>query len=231
MLCAVTLPFGLARALVAVSAVAALAACGGDDGPEDDPFADLPLGTPSTSATTAPSAAEDVNLPKDCGDLLAPTAVLDALGVPLDGTTTYVYVGPLEGSGRLGRVTCGYGTAPGADGKQVAKLTVAVNVYADSAAASGRLDGSVADAQSAGAQVQALEVLGRPGFLTKDAEDTTFLVADDVRTYVISAMPGVIPDTAAQVALHDLARALVTRFEEAAPAGAPSSPAAPTTDG
>ena len=140
-------------------------------------------------------------------------------------------MGPLEDSGRLGRVTCGYGTAPGADGKQVSKLTVAVNVYADSAAASGRLDGSVADAQSSGAQVQALEVLGRPGFLTKDAEDTTFLVADDVRTYVISAMPGVIPDTAAQVALHDLARALVAHFEEAAPADAPTSPAAPTTDG
>ncbi len=171
-----------------------------------------------------------MNLPDDCGDLLETTVVLDALGVPLDGTTTYVYVGPLEDSGRLGRVTCGYGTAPGADGKPVSKLTVAVNVYDDAATAAGRLDGSVAQAQSGGAQVTALEVLGRPGYLTKDAEDTTYLVADGVRTYVIAAIPGVIPDAAAQVALHDLARALVTRFEEA-PADAPTSPGTPTPDG
>src|SRR5690606_19946633 len=71
------------------------------------------------------------------------------------------------------------------------------------------ISSTVDDAQAAGTTVQAQSVAGRDGFLLSDKQDVSFVVADDVRTYVITLSHGVVAKPAERVVLLDMAHHLL----------------------
>jgi hypothetical protein len=193
----------------------ALASCSAG-GQGDDPFADLsPPSTatatsaPTAAPTAAPSSPAGSNVvPRNCDDLVATSAVLDAVGVPLPGGTSYVYAGPVASSGRTARITCGYGVEPGPDGKPAAKVSLTINGYADAANVRRRLDISVAEAQQQGQQVQALDLDGRPGYVLRDVDDVSYVVGDGSRTIVVTMVLGLVPAENEHAALTKIAKSM-----------------------
>jgi hypothetical protein len=198
-----------------------LAGCSSDSEAED-PFADLSPPTtataPSTltaSPTAPPTSPAGSNVvPRNCGDMVATSAVLDALGVPLPGSTSYVYAGPVPSSGRTARITCGYGVEPGTDGQPAPKVTLTINGYADAASVRRRLDITVAEAQQQGQQVQALDLEGRSGYVLKNAQDVSYIVGDGSRTIVVTMVLGLVPAESEQAVLTKLASAMVASGQE-----------------
>jgi hypothetical protein len=226
-------PYGppLRRRAPVVGALALLPLLGScsDEGGDDDPFADLsaPASAPAATATPTPGGAATTSggVPGQCSEVVPPTAILDAIGVPLDGTAAFVTAGPVPESGRTGRITCEYGIAPGPDGQPAAKVRLSVNGYVDAATAVGRLDENIARAQGQGQQVRALALDGRPGYVLRDAVDVTYLVADADRTVVATMVIGLVPPEAEQVALTEIVSAML-----GVQPGAPSTPTpTPTT--
>jgi hypothetical protein len=205
------------RAILRVAIVAAtLAGCSGGGG-DDDPFADLSppatataTGTPTATRTPAPASPAGSNVvPRKCSDMVATSVVLDAVAVPLPGSTSYVYAGPVPSSGRTARITCGFGVEPGVDGQPAAKVTLTINGYADAANVRRRLDISVAEAQEQGQQVQALDLEGRSGYVLRDASDVSYIVGDGSRTIVVTMVLGLVPAEAEQGVLTKIATAMV----------------------
>jgi len=180
-----------------------------DEGGGIDPFADLPAATPSASMTAGATPTAATGVPEQCDDVISPSAVLDALGVALDGTSSFVTAGPVPSSGRTGRITCNFGVAPGADGKPAAKVALTINGYQDADTARSRLDTSISNAQSQGQQVQALDLQGRPGYVVRDPVDISYLLADGDRTVVVTMVLGLVPAEAEQIALTEIATAMV----------------------
>jgi hypothetical protein len=200
---------------VAAIVVVAVVGCSGNGG--NDPFADLSppatataTSTPTASPTTAPASPPGSNVvPRKCSEMVTASVVFDAVGVPLQGDTSYIYAGPVPSSGRTARITCGYGVEPGADGKPLAKVTLTINGYADSANVRRRLNISVAEAQQQGQQVQALDLEGRSGYMLRDADDVSYIVGDGSRTIVVTLVLGLVPAEAEQAVLTKLATAMV----------------------
>jgi hypothetical protein len=141
--------------------------------------------------------------------MVATSAVLDAVGVPLQGSTSYVYAGPIPSSGRTARITCGYGVEAGPDGKPVPKVTLTINGYADAASVRRRLDITVAEAQQQGQQVHALDLEGRPGYVLRNAEDVSYIVGDGSRTIVVTMVLGLVTTENEQAVLTKLASAML----------------------
>jgi hypothetical protein len=141
--------------------------------------------------------------------MVATSAVLGAVGVPLQGSTSYVFAGPVPSSGRTARITCGYGVEPGPDGNPVPKVTLTINGYTDAATVRRRLDITLAEAQQQGQQVQALDLEGRSGYVLKNAEDVSYIVGDGSRTIVVTMVLGLVPAENEQAVLTKLASVIV----------------------
>jgi hypothetical protein len=194
----------------------ALVGCSGGGG-DDNPFADLSPpptatapGTPTASPTSAPASPPGSNVvPRRCSDTVATSVVVGAVGVPLQGSTSYVYAGPVPSSGRTARITCGYGVEPGPDGQPAPKVTLTINGYADGANVRRRLDITVAEAQQRGQQVQALDLDGRSGYVLRDAADVSYIVGDGARTIVVTIVLGLVPAESEHEVLTKLASAMV----------------------
>lgn len=174
---------------------------------------DAPGGTgpvPSPSSTTG--------VPELCSELASSGQVAQILKVPMQGETRRIYNDEfLPDSGRTGRLTCSYGVPVPPEGATPppapapaptpapVPLRVAVSGYTDAETASGRIGSTVDSAYARGGQVVAQSVAGRDGFLLSDAEDISFVVADGIRTYVITLRHGVVPADAEKVVLVELA--------------------------
>lgn len=215
---------------VAVPLMLLLAGCSDNDDPEV-PVVPTPGGT-ETDATgqptdgTTPSPASTTGVPELCGDLATAGEIAQILQAPMQGETVRVYNDEyLSDSGRTGRLTCSYGVPEVPPGQSApptpppVPLTIAVSGYVDAETAAGRIPPTVDAAQAAGGSVQAQTVAGRDGFLLSDAEDVSFVVADDVRTYVVTLRHGVVPAAAEPVVLLDLATHLLGGSETPAPTG------------
>ncbi|SDU75177.1 hypothetical protein SAMN04488563_4908 [Jiangella alkaliphila] len=193
-----------------------LAGCSNGDEPEVPvvPTSGEPTEGDGTEAAEDPTASptSTTGVPEECGDLASAGDVAQILQVPMQGETIRVYNDEfLPDSGRTGRLTCSYGVPEAPEGQTPpptpppVPLEIAVSGYTDAETAAGRIDPTVDDAQAAGALVTAQTVAGRDGFLLSDAEDVSFVVADDVRTYVITLRHGVVAAAAEPVVLVNLA--------------------------
>ena len=170
------------------------------------------IGGEGETAVATPSPTSTTGVPELCGDLASAGEVARILQVPMQGETRRVYNDDfLADSGRTGRLTCQYGVPVPSEGAAPpptpppVPLSIAVNGYTNAETASGRIDSTVDSAQAGGGQVTAQTVAGRDGFLLSDPEDISFVVADDIRTYVITLRHGIVTPAAEKVVLVDLA--------------------------
>lgn len=212
-----------------------LAGCSNSDDPEVPalPTSGEPTDGGGTEATSDPTASptSTTGVPELCGDLATAGELAQILQVPMQGETVRVYNDEfLPDSGRTGRLTCSYGV-PEIPAGQTAPptpppvpLEIAVSGYTDAETAAGRIDSTVDGAQAAGAVVTAQAVAGHDGFLLSDAEDVSFVVADDVRTYVVTLRHGLVPAAAEPVVLVNLAAHLLGGGEATATPGETSGP-------
>ncbi len=168
-----------------------------------------PSGGPKTKTKAPPKGA---SVPRQCIDVVSPTAVLEAVGVALPGGTSYVFADDFPESDRTARITCGYGVE-----RRGTALELAVSGYTGAPAAREQVDATVAAARD-DQRVRALPVLERPGYLLSDRQDTSYVVQDGARTVVATLRRGVVPDPAVRVALLEIVTA-VLRELPAQPAG------------
>ncbi|TDE07400.1 hypothetical protein [Jiangella asiatica] len=218
---------------VAVPLMLLLAGCSNDDDPEV-PVVPTPggstgadgTGDPTQAGDPTPSPGSTTGVPEECGDLASAGEVAQILQAPMQGETVRVYNDEfLPDSGRTGRLTCSYGVPEVPPGQSApptpppVPLQISVSGYVDAETAAGRIDPTVDAAQAAGGTVQAQPVAGRDGFLLSDAEDISFVAADDVRTYVITLRHGVVPAAAEPVVLVDLAAHLLGASATPTPTG------------
>lgn len=227
------------RVAVLAAAVPLLLLFGGCSNGEPDvpvaPTSGEPTEADSTEAGAEPTASPSstTGVPELCGDLAGAGDVAQILQVPMQGETVRVYNDEfLPDSGRTGRLTCSYGVPEVPEGQTPpptpapVPLEIAVSGYTDAETAAGRIESTVDSAQAAAATVTAQAVAGRDGFLLSDPEDISFVIADDVRTYVITLRHGVVPAAAEPVVLVNLAGHLL-----GAEPGATTTPGATGTPG
>ncbi|WP_146605064.1 hypothetical protein [Jiangella anatolica] len=220
-----------------------LPGCSNGDEPEVPvvPTSGEPTEGDGTEAAGDPTASptSTTGVPELCGDLASAGDVAQILQVPMQGETVRVYNDEfLPDSGRTGRLTCSYGVPEVPEGQTPpptpppVPLEIAVSGYTDAETAAGRIESTVDDAQAAGSVVTAQPVAGHDGFLLSDAEDVSFVVAADVRTYVITLRHGVVTAAAEPVVLVALATHLVggedTGTATSAPTSAPTDGASAT---
>ncbi|HSK25807.1 MAG TPA: hypothetical protein VK894_02735 [Jiangellales bacterium] len=200
------------RALAATVGACLVVLAGCADG--EPTSADLPFSTgdPPQTFTAAPApgdpAAEQppAPVPESCGDLVSTTGVVQVLAVPLSGSGTFVYAGPIPESGRTARITCGYGVVTGPDGvPSPPAVEITLNGYVDEPTAVARLEASVETGRAQGDTVEAADLDGRPGYVLTGAEDASYLVGDGARTLVVTVRRGVVAPTAERLVLVDLA--------------------------
>lgn len=233
---------------VVAAATALLLGCSGEGEPvsaptpEATPTVTEPAAPPETAAATSPSptppASTDPPLPADCSELLLSTAIQEAIGVTFEGRTTFLRTAPDEGSGRLGRVTCGYGVVGEEDGEDgegdgggggeddgeggeegPPVVQASVIAYPDAQEALSRLDATVVRAQADGSTAESVELADFPGttaFLLSDQESASIVAARGQYTYVIAAnvLPVAVGSSgAAEVDLSGLQELLASVLE------------------
>jgi hypothetical protein len=184
------------------------AGCGTSGEP---PGADL-LFSPTPSATPAPPSpsasavpSPDVTtLPASCTELVPASTVAAVVGVSLPGATTYLLEEPLPESGRLGRVTCGFGV-PDRPREAPAAVEVSRNLYESDEAALARLPLTRDAAVAEGDQVRDAPIAGLEAFLVLDDESVSYVIADPPETVVLTLQRGLVPPRAEQAVLEDLA--------------------------
>lgn len=209
--------------VIAAAMVVALSACSNSDEPEvpvvptpDEVGADGTDGPDGEAVEATPSPTSTTGIPELCGELATAGDVAQILQVPMRGETRRVYNDDyLSDSGRTGRLTCSYGVRAAPEGRSATPtprptptpvpLEVSVSGYVDAEVAAGRISSTVDAAQAAGTTVQAQPVAGRDGFLLSDKQDVSFVMADDVRTYVITLTHGVVAKPAEKVVLLEMA--------------------------
>ncbi|WP_157987563.1 hypothetical protein [Jiangella endophytica] len=226
-----------------------LAGCSNGNEPEVPvvPTSGEPTDGDGTAAAGEPSASPSstTGVPELCGDLATAGEIAQILQVPIQGETVRVYNDEfLPDSGRTGRLTCSYGVPEAPEAPTPAPipaptpaptptpapvpLEIAVSGYTDADTAAGRIDSTVDGAQAAGAVVTAQTVAGHDGFLLSDAEDVSFVVAADLRTYVITLRHGVVAAAAEPVVLVNLAAHLLGGEASGTPTPVPTGSATAT---
>lgn len=218
--------------LAAVAVMLGLAGCSNDGEPEVPVVPTQAEESPGTDGTAeaeeagqTPSPTSTTGVPELCGGLATAGDVARILQAPMQGETLRIYNDEfLSDSGRIGRLNCSYGVPIVPEGQSPPPtpapppLEISVSGYVDAEIASGRIDSTVDAAQAGGGQVEAQPVAGRDGFLLSDAEDISYVVADDIRTYVITLRHGIVPAAAERVVLLELAGHLL-----GVPSGTPTS--------
>ena len=189
----------------------------------------------STSVSASPSAPV---LPAGCSQLLPLGTLERILGFGILGQVNYLKAAPVPQSGRTGRVTCTYGTAPGAaapttptptsTSKGGAKPTTPAAVplvqvsyitYIDASTAAGRVQTSV-EADGASAAVSTVTVSGKPAYILIGPTFSELLMSDAARTVVVELSPALVTSDKAPAALEGIAAAML-RFGQS-PSTSPS---------
>lgn len=209
---------GRAAVWCLLAAGATLAGCSDDGAPDaQSPQQTSPTQSPNPTDAAPTPAATGPELPRSCGQLVDYMTVLDAVGGTLEGETTFVYAGPLA-SGRTGRITCGYGVAPGPDGQPgPPRVEVTLNGYDTPQTARFRFDFTIDRAREEAQRIESIDFDGRPAVLLSDAEDSSLIVLDDDKTLVVSVLQGVVPDPAVKAATFDIAAAVLALPQETPP--------------
>lgn len=199
----------------------------------------------STSAAVSASPSAPV-LPAGCSQLL-PLATLETiLGFGILGQVNYLKAAPVPQSGRTGRVTCTYGTAPGAaaptvptptptstvkpTGKPSASPTpvplvqVSYITYVDASTAAGRVQTTI-EADATSAAVSNVTVSGKPAFVLIGPTFSELVMSDLARTIVVELSPTLVTADKAPAALEAMAAAML-KFGTA-----PSGSASPSAGG
>lgn len=163
-------------------------------------------GTEGATPTADPTDALDV--PFECSELMTAGRVVQILKKSLKGEMQRVYNDDfLEDSGRTGRLTCSYGVPTGRRNRQQdPTVEIAVSSYTDAETAQGRIDTTVG---ATSRRIKQQTIAGNKGYLLTGDGQVTFVVAKDVRTYVISLRRGVVKRSAEVVVILDLAAELL----------------------
>jgi hypothetical protein len=197
----------------------------------------------STLVSASPSAPV---LPAGCSQLL-PLATLERiLGFGILGQVNYLKAAPVPQSGRTGRVTCTYGSAPGAaaptaptpsptstakpTGKPTPSPTpvplvqVSYITYVDASTAAGRVQTTI-EADAANAAVSNVSVSGKAAFILIGPTFSELVMSDLARTIVVELSPTLVTSDKAPAALEGIAAAML-RFGAAPSGSAAASPSA-----
>jgi hypothetical protein len=199
----------------------------------------------STSVSASPSGPV---LPAGCSQLLPLGTLESILGFGILGTVNYLKAAPVPQSGRTGRVTCTYGTAPGAAAPTAPSSTptskggkpstgakptaspspeplvqVSYITYTDAATAAGRVQVTI-QADGASAAVSNVSVSGKPAFILIGAASSELVMSDLARTIVVELSPALVTSDKAPAALEGIAAAML-KF------GAPVSSLSPSAGG
>ncbi len=197
----------------------------------------------STSALVSASPSAPV-LPAGCSQLLPLGTLESILGFGILGQVNYLRAAPVPQSGRTGRVTCTYGTAPGAPtvaptaptptSKTGAKPTasptpvplvqVSYITYIDASTAAGRVQTTI-EADGTSAAVSNVSVSGKAAFVLIGPTFSELVMADLARTIVVELSPTLVTADKAPGALEGIAAAML-RF-----GAAPSGSASPSAGG
>jgi hypothetical protein len=191
----------------------------------------------STSVSASPSAPV---LPAGCSQLLPLGTLERILGFGILGQVNYLKAAPVPQSGRTGRVTCTYGTAPGAaapttptptptsTSKGGAKPTTSAAVplvqvsyitYIDASTAAGRVQTTI-EADAASAAVSSVSVSGKPAYILIGPTSSELVMSDAARTVVVELSPTLVTSDKAPAALEAIAAAML-RFGQP-PSASPS---------
>jgi hypothetical protein len=191
----------------------------------------------STSVSASPSAPV---LPAGCSQLLPLGTLERILGFGILGQVNYLKAAPVPQSGRTGRVTCTYGTAPGAaapttptptptsTSKGGAKPTTPAAVplvqvsyitYIDASTAAGRVQTTI-EADAASAAVSSVSVSGKPAYILIGPTSSELVMSDAARTVVVELSPTLVTSDKAPAALEAIAAAML-RFGQP-PSASPS---------
>ncbi len=207
---------GVLPLLVAVSG------CTDQDEPE---VPEVPGGTEQPTDGAEPTSVVDptadpteaLDVPFECGDMLTAGRVVQIVQTSLDGETQRIYNDEfLESSGRTGRLTCRYGVptsdptaspTPDAEADELAPaVEIAVSSYVDAETASGRIESTVG---ATSRDIDPQTIGGEEGYLLTGDDDVSYIVAEGVRTYVITLRRGVVPEAAEVVVILELAAELL----------------------
>ncbi|HEY5456267.1 MAG TPA: hypothetical protein VIJ96_12430 [Acidothermaceae bacterium] len=195
----------------------------------------------STSASVSASPSGPV-LPAGCSQLLPLGTLESILGFGILGQVNYLKAAPVPQSGRTGRVTCTYGTAPGAPivaptgtpsasgAKPTASPTpvplvqVSYITYIDASTAAGRVQTTI-EADGTTAAVSNVSVSGKAAFVLIGPTSSELVMSDLARTIVVELSPTLVTSDKAPAALEAIA-AVMLRF-----GAAPSGSASPSAGG
>jgi hypothetical protein len=152
------------------------------------PPATTASGSPTPTATS--TAAE---LPGSCQTLLPIIDLDETLGSPLIGQSSYVKGVAEPKIKRTGRITCGFGIVKVGHNLKPPKLEVGVSTYSDDAAASDRVESTVADLRGAGDTPNDVTINGTPAKVLVGSNGAgTLVVASGARTVVVSLVEKVV---------------------------------------
>lgn len=205
------------------------AACSEDDSGEathpmlEDP---TPTATPTASGTPTGAAPTDAGFPQECGELIPFVRVVEIMAIPMAGSSRVYQDDFPADSGRLERLTCNYGTESLDDdgegsseepqdgsedgGEREPYVTIAVSSYADPGAATVRVESTVDSARIGGQHVEPMELAGRSGFVLRNDDTVSYVVADQELTYVVTLARAVLEDPAEQVVLVTMVEQLLS---------------------
>jgi hypothetical protein len=208
-----------------------LVSCAGGDGGDD--AANRLLFSPD-AASAAPSGSPRASgqasraFPESCSDLVPTPTVVEVVGVPLPGQTTFVYADEQPDIQRLQRVTCGYGVpeadpaaAPDAPAPEPA-VEITLNEYEDADAAADRVEVTLDAAAAEGSQIATTSVGDLEATVLRSATRSTLVVQQDALTAVVTMRRGLVPDAAEPLVLTELAARALGVETSATPSATPT---------
>jgi hypothetical protein len=211
-------------------------------------IAPTPTVAAASTSTVASASPSGPVLPAGCSQLLPLGTLESILGFGILGSVNYLKAAPVPQSGRTGRVTCTYGTAPGAVAPTVPSPTptasgakptagskptasptpaplvqVSYITYTDASTAAGRVQVTI-QADGATAAVSTVSVSGKRAFILIGPTSSELVMSDLARTIVVELSPALVTSDKAPAALEAIAAAML-RF------GVPVSSAPPSAGG
>jgi hypothetical protein len=175
------------------------AGCSGDDDPGAAPTSTPTSSTASGSASgsASPSPSPTADLPTGCDSMLPFTDLDRALGRPLFGQTVFTKGVAQPSIGRTGRITCGFGVAR--NGRGVPPVEVGVSTYTDIESATRRVQATISQLRSIGANQAEATVSGLPATVLGTGTSFTVVLAQGSRTIAVTLQRalGGSPDRAA----------------------------------
>lgn len=229
------------RSLAAIPLTGLLVLAGCSQAKKDNQAAPPPSSTPSStsasasrSASATPKATAKPTLGGECGDLLPLSAVDQALGRPVIGTTSFIRGIAEPNIGRLTYLNCRYGIPKAVKGKPAptAQLEIGVSLYNSAAQATKRVQGTINDYRDHGAGQQDIKVGTVDAVLLLGYGAPTLVASDGPRTVAITISPALIK-TGGQAKLQTLTQVVLdatSSFDGVPGVTATPSPSAGASD-